>query len=408
MILFPLRRVRVALFLATTAGTLSFVFATAGNAQERERRVEREVRVVRTPDGLTVTRNDFPDRAVLGIALAEASRADTAGVRVERPEPNGPASKAGLKPGDVITEINGTSLRLSREDTEDLALTGLGQRRLQRVLAKAKPGDDVKLMVRSANGPARAVTVKTISSVELDKLADPVGETRDARGGALEERVIVRTGEPARERAMIGVSVGSVGNARDTLGLFVNSVVTGGPAEKAGIIEGERIAAVNGVDVRVPHEDLEEASVASARVDRFVREVQKSAPGKTLSLRVYGNGRYRDVTVTAAKAGDLPSEASRMLFVPLPDGPGERSGGDQRGRMPGRLELTLDGRHFEDMGRVIEQQIERRLERLPELLEHVEVRIDGDRTGGREIMVMPRGQAPQVRVLERSRRIIVI
>ena len=408
MILFPLRRVRVASFLAITAGTLSSAFATAGNAQERERRVEREVRVVRTPDGLTVTRSDFPDRAVLGIALAEASRADTAGVRVERPEPNGPASKAGLKPGDVITEINGTSLRLSREDAEDLALMGLGQRRLQRILAKAKPGDDVKLMVRSANGPARAVTVTTISSVELDKLAAPVGETPDVRGGAVEERVIVRAGAPAQERAMIGVSVGSAGNARDTLGLFVNSVVTGGPAEKAGIVEGERIAAVNGVDVRVPHEDLEEASVASARVDRFVREVQKSAPGKTLALRVYGNGRYRDVTVTAAKASDMPSEAPRMLFVPLPDGPGERRSGDQRGRMPGRLELNLDGRNLEDMGRLIEQQIERRLERLPERLENVEVRIDGDGTGGREIMVMPRGQAPRVRVLERTRRIIVV
>ena len=97
-----------------------------------------------------------------------------------------------------------------------------------------------------------------------------------------------------------------------------------------------------------------------------------------------------------------------MLFVPLPDGPGERRSGDQRGRMPGRLELNLDGRNLEDMGRLIEQQIERRLERLPERLENVEVRIDGDGTGGREIMVMPRGQAPRVRVLERTRRIIVV
>ena len=47
---------------------------------------------------------------------------------------------------------------------------------------------------------------------------------------------------------MLGVSTSTAGE-RDTLGLFVSAVTPGGPAEKAGIEEGHRIAAINGVSL---------------------------------------------------------------------------------------------------------------------------------------------------------------
>ena len=50
--------------------------------------------------------------------LAEGSRADTAGARLESVDPNSPAAKAGLKAGDLITEINGVSLKVAKEDAE--------------------------------------------------------------------------------------------------------------------------------------------------------------------------------------------------------------------------------------------------------------------------------------------------
>jgi C-terminal processing protease CtpA/Prc len=103
----------------------------------------------------------------------------------------------------------------------------------------------------------------------------------------------------------VGVSIGGSGSVRDTLGLFVSSVIAGGPADKAGIIEGERIAAVNGVDVRVAREDIEDMSASSARVSRFTREVQKAAPGSTVTLRVFGNGRYREVSLKTVKMSEL-------------------------------------------------------------------------------------------------------
>ncbi len=44
---------------------------------------------------------------------------------------------------------------------------------------------------------------------------------------------------------MIGVTTAAESDRADTLGLRVESVTEGSPAEKAGIIEGDRIAAVN-------------------------------------------------------------------------------------------------------------------------------------------------------------------
>ena len=301
MILSAFRPHTFAAASALVAGVMSAAVTTPCDAQQRD---EREIRIMRAPGGVTILRGTPANRAVLGVTLGEGSRADTAGVRLESVDPNGPAAKAGLKAGDVLTEINGTSLKVAREDAEDLALAGLAQRRLQRVMAKAKPGDEIRLQVRSGTGNStRAVTVRTASIDELERATEQVEErviTRGPDGQMRERRVII--GGPGARRGMVGMSIGGAGNARDTLGLFVSSVVSGGPAEQAGIIEGERIAAVNGVDVRVPREDVDDDQAAPARTDRFVREVQKAEPGTTITLKVWGNGKYRDVKVVAGGA----------------------------------------------------------------------------------------------------------
>ena len=52
-------------------------------------------------------------------------------------------------------------------------------------------------------------------------------------------------------RAAIGVSTSSAATSRDTLGVLVSSVRSGSPAEKAGIAEGNRIASINGVSLKL-------------------------------------------------------------------------------------------------------------------------------------------------------------
>jgi serine protease Do len=242
-------------------------------------------------------------RAALGVGLRTGSRADTLGLEITEVTPDGPAAKAGLTDGMRIEAINGVSLRLSAADANDPLTADAGYRRLQRVMAEVEPGDTVELRVLEGTS-RRTVSVATVSNAELAR-ARAVTVSSNAR--------VLR--ETMANRAALGIGVSSSGNARDTLGVFITSVTTKGPADSAGVIEGERIAAVNGVDVRVPPEDAGDERAGAARVNRLMRTIEALAPGDRVTLRVFGGGRYREVQVTAGKASEVGG-GPRVLRLP--------------------------------------------------------------------------------------------
>lgn len=268
------------------------MLASTAEAQDPQVRV----RTMEAPRAMTFAFGNA-NRAIIGVGLATGGTADTLGLEITDVTEDGPAAKAGITVGSRIQAINGVSLRISAADASDPLTSDAGYRRLQRELGKAKPGDAVTLQVLS-NGQARAVTVATTSASEMSssRVATAFGRSRE-----LLER-----------RAALGIGLGGTGSVRDTLGVFVTSVTRDGPAEKAGIIEGERIVSINGVDVRVPREDVGDGVASSARVSRFLRELDKVAPGDRVNLRVHSNGRTRDVSVTAAKASEVGSSMFRF------------------------------------------------------------------------------------------------
>lgn len=147
---------------------------------------------------------------------------------------------------------------------------------------------------------------------------------------AFRSKIFYRTDSAMAKRAALGLSLRTTGTRRDTLGVFVDAVTPKGPAETAGIIEGDRIAAINGVDLRTASGDVEDSYTNGLAAHRLSREVQKLTPGTRVTLRVYSGGRFRDVPVTAAKASDImrlsgpfkfrtPGSGGMMEFY----GPGE-------------------------------------------------------------------------------------
>lgn len=70
------------------------------------------------------------------------------------------------------------------------------------------------------------------------------------------------------DRAMLGVATSSSGK-RDTLGLLIRSVTPGSPADKAGLEEGNRIASINGVSLRLSREDAGEPDMSGAMTNRL-------------------------------------------------------------------------------------------------------------------------------------------
>jgi hypothetical protein len=109
----------------------------------------------------------------------------------------------------------------------------------------------------------------------------------------------------AANRATLGVTLGGSGSKRDTLGIFVTSVAENGPAERAGIYEGDRIAVINGVDLRTQASDAGDSYLAGVARRRLMREMEKLTPGSRATLRVWSGGRYKEVPVTTARQSDV-------------------------------------------------------------------------------------------------------
>ena len=144
------------------------------------------------------------------------------GALVSDVTPDSPGSKAGLKTGDVITELNGK------------AITDAGQ--LQMLVGQKRPGDTIQLDVMRDDKPTNV-------SVTLGDLNSPNGgETAGA----------------PEHKGRWGLSLGDLDqNARQQLqqdganqgvnihGAIVNSVVPGSPADNAGISQGDVIMEVD-------------------------------------------------------------------------------------------------------------------------------------------------------------------
>jgi len=275
------------LLLALSVATAATWSSTAGaQAETRSFRFE--------PRAFGFSFDDDQNRAVIGITTSTGSARDTLGVLVSSVTAGGPAEKAGIEEGNRIASINGVNLKLASADVEDWDMSSVMSHRLTRELGKAKPGDEVELRIYSS-GQTRSVKVKTVASDSLYRVSRRARDDRDSR-------------------AALGVSLGSSGSKRDTLGVLVMWADDNGPAVKAGIEEGNRIAAINNVDLRVSREDAGDEFVSSAKVQRLQRELEKLKPGDEVELRVYGEERTRTVKVKTVALSSLSQGRSRMFI----------------------------------------------------------------------------------------------
>ena len=136
----------------------------------------------------------FDNRGRIGVIVdthADTTR-DKVGARIEGITPGGPADKAGLKAGDVITRFNGTAL--GGATSEDEVDSGPGMKLID--LARAlDPGDSVRVEYRRGNESRRA----TLVAEDLDG-----GFWRQGPG-----RGLLRTPGPGVRRGSFEFSFGS-------------------------------------------------------------------------------------------------------------------------------------------------------------------------------------------------------
>jgi serine protease Do len=144
------------------------------------------------------------------------------GVLVQEVQPGGPADKAGLKAGDIITTIDGRSIK----DGEDLV----------NEIASRAPGSTIRLgFVRDGKPQDTTVTIGDRDKVFAD-LNNPQPESPDDNGGGAGEAklgVVVQEFPPATVSRI------------HTSGVIIESVRTGSFADLQGLAPGLVITHVN-------------------------------------------------------------------------------------------------------------------------------------------------------------------
>jgi serine protease Do len=206
-------------------------------------------------------------RAFLGVAIqpvtpdiAKAFKLpNSEGALISDVSANSPAERAGLKPGDVVTKVDGRSVADSRA--------------LQLMVGEMKPGRTVRLSV-VRDGAEREY------SVNLGEQTPTRSESDRNRGGS------------PSERALDGVSLETLtpalaqefGIERNVKGVLVRGVDRDSASARAGLADGDVILEVN----RHPVATLEQ-------LNRYITE--SSSPSTI--LLVSRDGRIRYVVVSA-------------------------------------------------------------------------------------------------------------
>jgi serine protease Do len=188
---------------------------------------------------------------------------NASGALISQVEAGSPAAKAGLKVGDIITEINGKKMENS------------GQ--LQAAISAHRPGDKVTLGIFRDG--------KTLS---LPLTLEPLNKrTEEASAG---------TGQ-GQGKARWGVGLQDLTpDLRDELqlpadikGVVVSNVVPGSPADNAGIARGDVIVEVNRHQVQ--------------NADEVKRELGNVPAGKDAMMLIWSNGGSSFRVMHAAEPG---------------------------------------------------------------------------------------------------------
>jgi serine protease Do len=182
---------------------------------------------------------------------------DADGAIVAQVTPDSPASRAGLKAGDVIVELNGQKI--------------LNGGALQVAVSEDTPGTEIALGILR-NGSPQTIHVK-VGEYHKDAEMASNGDSAGSQKGKLGLAVAELTPE-VRQQLHIPSQVN---------GVAVQSVRPASPAEDAGLTPGDVILEVD----RKP--------VTSA--EQFVNEAHANPAGKDLLLLVWsqGNATYRVV-----------------------------------------------------------------------------------------------------------------
>ncbi|KAA0698122.1 Do family serine endopeptidase [Neorhizobium sp. P12A] len=194
------------------------------------------------------------------VGLSEAS-----GALVVSPQDGSPGQKAGIKNGDVVTAVNGETVK----DPRDLA----------RRIGAMQPGSKVEVSLWRG-GKAQSVTV------DLGTLPADQNQASDDN----KDQQQPQPQQPASEKALADLGL-AVGPSDDGKGVAITSVDPDSDAADKGVKEGEKITSVNNQDV-TNAQDIAKA-IDDAKKNgrtRALFQIQSNDGSRFVALSINGQG----------------------------------------------------------------------------------------------------------------------
>jgi serine protease Do len=220
----------------------------------------------------TLMKDGKIEHARMGVAINDVTpenatffhMTNATGALISQVDPDSPASKAGLKVGDIITELNGKKMDNS------------GQ--LQAAISAHRPGDKVSVGI-FRDGKTTSVPVTLESINKKSEEASNTGSGSE-HGKALWGVGLQNLTPDLRDQLQL---------PSDVKGAVVTNVVPGSPADNAGLSRGDVIEEVNRKPVQ--------------NADDVKRELGSVGQGKDALVLVYSNGGSGFRVMHAAEAG---------------------------------------------------------------------------------------------------------
>jgi len=271
-------------------------------------------------------------RASLGVLVEPIPKeAEQQGVRVQQVLPDGPAAKAGMKQGDIITRVG------NREVDEFDTLINM--------LAQHKPGDQLTFHVmRDGKDQTLQVTLGTPQAARTQS----GGSAREKSGAYYGRQGEGENSAQERTGAFLGVQTAPMDELNERWkkrlgisgeqGLVVLEVVPDSPAARAGLRHGDVITNINDKAVSSP-QDLRDM-------------VRRAGVGKEVVLQVTRGDQKKEFR---AQLEEVPGDV--RLLTPL---------------LPGAREFE---RAFGGTAPEATPEVQKRLEQLQQQVERLEKRV---------------------------------
>lgn len=250
-----------AIYTDTRSANIGIGFATPMNTIRDLLPQLRNGKVVRGVIGVSVSKDRINSETAKAFGLPNAN-----GALISTVNPNGPADKGGVEPGDVVVEFNSKPVK----DSDGLVA----------MVVNTKPGTTVPVVIYRNNQR------KTLN-VTIDELDLEAEQSRGARRGTSPNQP-----DPQPTATGFGMTLDPITPeaARrldlpgSTGGAIVSDVDRNSAADKAGIAPGDVILEVNRQKV--------------ANTSQVTRELQKVQPGQPVFLLIWRDGSSTFVTMT--------------------------------------------------------------------------------------------------------------